>query len=612
MGYRRITRGRKAHGSKGKGKGKSKSNGKSNSTSKFKTRYRKMSGGFQGEQQNLFIFERSEATTKYECSAVTGIGSGFSTNYTMHSHELDIKKANSRTPIVFDPALESKSSIFGSKKRLRAGYIGNQMAVIGNYDGEFVDGICVIKTVNDAPLSCGSNPGDCTSAFVRDGSLVSGDDIKSVFFGNISKGDAKSNNGLFFDVDDDGKGRLFIGSWHNNQFGIGPRGSLGIEVDFMVPEKQDRKSQNFNFNDLTKYTPIGINFGFYINGKRFGYSIYLDVGTGKITYVCYLIDDECITVDSFATDEQKKIFKANVRTNIASVFTTLLNFKNTYKNLLLGRARSMDGAKIKSFEDRDFYKGMYTGFVEFCFGLLDHVNKAYETERDKEANALKSKAAEEAADAAAEDRLKRLGRQVVNPKIKEEEEEKLNECAQMLIRTKKYVVKTPEDIETEKQEQLEKDRELFQRLKDKEEQYLELEKKLAFFKELEPGTHEPQLERNSSSERSSHNRSSRRRSYSVPARRSRFHPSHNASMLASLSKVYEGNSSQNSPGLSPGHGMLPPRLNALNNFEHVEPARGVSDGGKMTRKNMRMRTRMRTRAGTRRSRRGGSQCGMRQ
>ena len=67
MGYRRITRGRKAPSSKGK------SNGKSNGTSKFKTRYRKMRGGFQGAQRDLFIFERSEANPIYDCDAVSGI-----------------------------------------------------------------------------------------------------------------------------------------------------------------------------------------------------------------------------------------------------------------------------------------------------------------------------------------------------------------------------------------------------------------------------------------------------------------------------------------------------------------------------------------------------------
>jgi len=600
MGYRRITRGRKAPGSKGKGKG----------TSKFKTRYRKMRGGVQGQRQSFFMFEEKESATRSQCKVVPNIGSEFSEGYIMNTHEQSIQAGKNTKSIVFDPTFDSQNgSFFGSKKGLRAGYIGQEMALIGNYQGDFLNGIGVIKNVNEPIKACvKTNPGACTGAFITHESLISGVNTKSVFLGIIKKGVIKDSSGLFFDIDDQGMGRLFIGTWYQNRFGgdVDKYGSVGIEVDFRVPNNSTRLGQNFDLKQFSQYEAVGIYFGYLRDGKRFGRGIYYDVKTGKETFVCYLGNtsngDECVTTESFPED-RKKLFKSTVRADIGRTFPSLEKCRDSYKRILSQMVEDMGGAVLKADQAYNLYKKMCNDFVDFCFGLFDYVHGEYEKERKREETAAAAAKAEEEANQAAILRAEAQGLKVINPKDAEKEQQELAECVTKL-KDKEYLVKTPQELQDEKTAAAAAAAAEYESLKGKDKKYNILEQKTKLLEELGENQLLPQHESRLRHSRSSDGDSPQGALLSAVAKslsgRSR-HRSLSRSQSPSLYRVLFPSATGTPEAQSP----VMPRRSSISG----SVGRNSAGGSKITRKNKRMRMSMR-RVKSRRSRRGGSQCGM--
>jgi len=635
MGYRRITRGRKAPSSKGK------SNGKSNGTSKFKTRYRKMRGGNDNIKSSV-EFEKKASRDKPQCANLTNIGdTKFNQPYDMHRDEQEFKKQIKegkvkKDSVVLVPPVSGFSGLIRTKTKLTNGlreeYVDNKRLTFGYFKGDFymvrsasLYGIGAIKFVTDNIQGCVTqSPHICSSEFLGGDSLVSGQNTKSVFFGSFQDSKhrllptyvgVKDGNGLFFDVEDDGTGRLFICQWSQTHEQGSCVHGIGIEVNFTVPQKGSR-TDGFSFKDFRTYIMDGgIYYGYFRHGKRYGYGIYYNVKTGKETYLCYLGDGTCVVMDSFPDEEAKQIFRSRVIASLkvasastGEVLTTLLQHKKYFKKYLekfveeMGASR-MGSVTIDANAQYNKYRTIFKDFVEFCFGLFDYVHDAYEKERTREETTAAAVKAEEEANQAARERVvKQMGMEVRDVPKEKQEQQELAECVTKLEK-KHYIVKSPKDIEDEKQAKLTSDKERLFKLEQKETTFDTAKQRADLLALLG--------EKNLLGQGSSRDSRVVEPSvvppawsplYSTTINRSRQR-SHYPGVAAITDVLFPDPGSQ----VNQQSPMMPKLRSSSKHSSRRSSSSSSHSGGKRTRKNMRMRMR---RVKSRRSRRGGSQCGM--
>ena len=226
MGYRRITRGRKAPSGKGKGKG----------TSKFKTRYRKMRGGYGHEDRGVTY---PEGATLMSCVADESKLGGV---YSEHSYDMDRYEAevnssiqgkgsskSSRQYVVDPPPRMFKGSSNGLRteyvsKRMRMGFFTQSTF---SFQRGSLFNIGLVEILKDKPRTECTSIQTCKDAFFASGqdNNVIHDNTAYVFFGGFAKKrgtisyeGVKQGLGLCYNVENaEGRGRLYMGYWYQDK-----------------------------------------------------------------------------------------------------------------------------------------------------------------------------------------------------------------------------------------------------------------------------------------------------------------------------------------------------------------------------------------------------------
>ena len=604
MGYRRITRGRKAHSSKGKGKG----------TSKFKPRYRKMRGG--GDM----ISYPDDPVMKLCTDPDSKLGGEFSDiTYDMNSYEDEvnsyIKKSSSNTRKSLKYVIDPPPGMFTRNSKVDQGmkteYVDRRMQM-GFFVGEgalsfkraklYGIGLTVFLKQSHTPPSSCTDADSCKAVFFSNDDVVT-DKTAQVFFGGFAKspthGSVKQGFGLCYVVDtNNSRGRLYMGYWHQ-----GKMHGMGIEVDFEVTG-----------DPQNPYKAIGIFFGNFYFGLRDRYGMYLAVVDGTLNYVFYPRDgDSCVIDSSYDGSPQKqKEFKRAAKLSSTLKFTNgtarLVNlgeyekFLRSHLDHLVSTMGGLDKSTSVSLTDMDrqvykAYKPVYINFVKFCFDLLSMVRKEYVAKRDedkitREAADATEKSMEEAiAQAMTKGRLGNIE----DPRKKQEIDSKIAVCVAMLTDAE-YDVKSPDEKQQLEKEKLETIKREHEELTAEKTGFEQAAIKAAIL------LNQPKAKRSSGSRSSS--------SYtSPPPVTLSFEPRRRNGSRTSPSPSPRFTSPSSSPGV---RRKLSPRFESIH--EEGSGERGVKlgesfGGGKMTRKNMRTRTRMR-RVKSSRGRRGGSQCGV--
>ena len=616
MGYRRITRGRKAPGSKGK----------SNGTSKFKTRYRKMRGG-DGEVKSPPAGATLMSCVSHE-SHLGGVPYN-DPNYDMHGYEDKVNdsiqgkgsntsSANSKQYVI-DPSphmLRSSSKVGqGLKteyvyKRMRKGFF-NQSTFFFQRASLFNIGLIEILKKNPTCTSIES----CKQAFFSNDVSVSviHENTAYVFFGGFAKKrgtisyeGVKQGLGLCYNVANAHHGRLYMGYWFQDKMH-----GLGIEVDFDCsdPEKPS--------------TPVGIYFGHFFLGKRKGFGIYYYIEDGKEKFVFYTGDQEnnCVISASYPGDEKnRQLFEQTVRGSLKMIFVedegrdtrhvTLESYieklRAQFKEFIGNMGSLREKLSAKELLRLQEYQEVYTAFVNFCFdGVYKLAHDAYEAKRDEEMLTKKALEDVEKAKQAAKTLLTtgvdgvEADWSVTDLKKNREDQEKIASCVKMLKNELNYMVKSPTELAQEADALKGKKLEEYDELKKTQNELAELKQKQAFMAEMQ------QQQQNSG------------------------HDEGAASLLASqavvplsaATSIYRSGRSPNSRFPSRIYSPIGDTRRTLDRQFASSPSKSLSEGergyllrasnahsgGKRTRKNMRMRMR---RVKSRRSRRGGSQCGM--
>ena len=604
MGYRRITRGRKAPSGKGKGKG----------TSKFKTRYRKMRGGYGHGDRDVTYPEGAQLMS---CTADESKLGGV---YSEHSYDMDRYEAevnssiqgkgsskSSRQYVVDPPPRMFKGSSNGLRteyvsKRMRMGFFTQSTF---SFQRGSLFNIGLVEILKDKPRTECTSIQTCKDAFFASGqdNDVIHDNTAYVFFGGFAKKrgtisyeGVKQGLGLCYNVENaEGRGRLYMGYWYQDKMN-----GLGIEVDF-------------GYVYGNPITPVGIYFGHFIQGKRKGYGIYYNVEDGTENFVFYTGDEEnrCVTSASYqGPDEKKHLFETTVQASLVMNFvdsegkvtaTPTRNARHVTLKGYLERLRSeFDkfietmggminmGGMIKKMSGDDKlianekFKPVYTKFVNFCFdGVYGVVREAYVAVKDKDEIAKKVLLDAEAKRQEARALLEAEEGMVITDtkeglKVKEE----IDKCVAMLTEAS-YDVKSPEkkaeEADALKAEKLGQ----YDSLQATRTELEKLKQRNAFVQEMQQsGYNEPEP------------------------------TTFTIGNLGRSGRWRSPMSQSQPPVLTPVARNLASSLDAAaNDTDPLQASQKRSGGGgKRTRKNMRMRTRAMNRM--RKSRRGGGQCGM--
>lgn len=623
MKYRKITRGRKAPCGNSKGKG----------TSKFKTRYRKMRGGYGYGDRDVTY---PEGATLMSCIANDSkLGGEYSDpSYDMDRYEAEVNSSihgkgsskSSHQYVVDPPPLMLRGSSNGMRteyvsKRMRMGLFTQSMFY---FQRGSLFNIGLIEILKNKPHTrCTStNIQICKDAFFASGENINviHDNTAYVFFGGFAKKrgtityeGVKQGLGLCYNVEKaegtaegnaEGKGRLYMGYWYQDKMN-----GLGIEVDF--------GSGSGSGNPIT---PVGIYFGHFIQGKRKGYGIYYNVVDGTENFVFYTGNErnECVTSASYEMgDEKKQLFETTVKASLVMNFvdsvgnvTPTRNARNVTLRSYLDRLRTeftkfidtMGGVKEKMSDDDNLrafkYKPVYTNFVNFCFNsIYGVVHTAYENERNKEAIGKKVLLDAEAARQAARVLLTEDGVVITDMKEGQKKQEEIEKCVTML-REASYDVKSPEKKAEEEAEIVARKLGEYEGLQGKAATLAQLEQRNAIMQEL-----------HSQSGYNDYDDANRLLEHAVVPL--------SATLARSGSRRWP-QSTTASPRLSPINLASSFKV-AANDTASLQRSsqrnsgdaagRGGGGGSKRTRKNMRMRTRAMNRM--RKSRRGGGLCGMR-
>lgn len=613
MGYRRITRGRKAPSGNGKGKGKG--------TSKFKTRYRKMRGGYGHEDRGVTY---PDGATLMTCTADgSKLGGDYNDpNYDMDRYEAEVNSSiqgkgsskSSRQYVVDPPPRMFKGSSNGMRteyvsKRMRMGFFTQSTFY---FQRGSLFNIGLIEILKNKPhTGCTStNISTCKDAFFASGENLNviHDNTAYVFFGGFAKKrgtisyeGVKQGLGLCYNVEKaegtaegnaEGRGRLYMGFWYQDKMN-----GLGIEVDF---------------GSGNPITPVGIYFGHFIQGKRKGYGIYYNVVDGTENFVFYTGNDgnQCVTSASYEADDEKKhLFETTVRASLVMNFvdstgnvtaTPTRNARNVTLKGYLERLRSefdkfietMGGVKEKMSNDdkiRAFeYKPVYTNFVNFCFGsIYGVVRDAYVAVKDKDEIAKKVLLDAEAKRQEARALLTEEGVVITDTKEGLKVKEEIDKCVTMLTEAS-YDVKSPEKKAAEAAEIVARKLGEYEGLQGEAATLAELRRQHAVMQAMQQSGYNDYEPEPTTVTIGNLGRSGRRRSLVQSPSQS--------PMLSTLNLASSFNAAAND--------MAPLLASQRQN------SRDAGGGGKRTRKNMRMRTRAMNRM--RKSRRGGGQCGMRQ
>ena len=638
MGYRRITRGRKALSSKGK----------SNGTSKFKTRYRKMRGG---SQPYLYSSPYPDGPAMKDCMDPNSkLGGEFSDRkYDMNSYEDEVNshitKSSSNTKKSFKYVIDPPPGMFRRNSKVGPGmkteYVYKRM-LMGLFDGDGalsfkrakLSGIGLTVFLKQSPTS----PSSCTDADSCKAAFFSNDDVVTnntaqVFFGRFAKspthGSLKDGFGLCYVVEaNSNRGRLYMGYWHE-----GKMHGMGIEVDFELTG-----------DPQNPYKAIGIFFGNFFSDKRDYFGVYIYAVDGTLNYVFYPRNgDSCVIESSYDGDpEKQKEFKQAAKLSLSSAFKFkdgLVNlegyesFLRSQLDYLVSTMGDLDKSTSVSLTDMDrqvykAYKPVYNNFVKFCFGLLSMVRKEYVAKRDEPEIAKEKEAASKQSMENIIAQAQSMGRlvDIEDPRKKIEKDTEIAKCVTLLTsKGVDYDVISPDEkkrLEEEKLATIKREHEALTAEKTGFEQAAIL---AALSKQARTKGNSRTSSRTSS-------RSPPPVTLSFDRRRSRRGSVHMPSRFTSpTSGIGSPTSGIGIPGsgsgsLDSGSGSLDSVRRSLKFEPQLEPISegpGMVErghvhgdalvGGKRTRKNMRLRSPMRrVRAGTRRSRRGGNQCGMRQ
>lgn len=624
MGYRRITRGRKAPSGKGKGKG----------TSKFKTRYRKMRGGYGHEDRGVTY---PDGATLMLCTADgLKLGGDYNDpNYDMDRYEAEVNSSiqgkgssKSSRQYVVDPPPRILS---GSSNGLRTEYVSKRMRMgfftqsTFSFQRGSLFNIGLVEILKDKPRTECTSIQTCKDAFFASGqdNNVIHDNTAYVFFGGFAKKrgtisyeGVKQGLGLCYNVENaEGRGRLYMGFWYQDKMN-----GLGIEVDF-----------GSGSGSGSPITPVGIYFGHFIQGKRKGYGIYYNVADGTENFVFYTGNDgnQCVTSASYEADDEKKhLFETTVGASLVMNFvdstgkvTPTRNARHVTLKVYLARLRiefdkfirdmggmiNMGGMIKKMSGDdkitaRDKFQPVYTNFVNFCFdGVYGVVRDAYVAVKDKDEIAKKVLLDAEAKRQEARALLTEEGIVITDMKEGQKKQEEIVKCVAMLTEAS-YDVKSPEEKAAEAAALVAKKLGEYEGLQGKAATLAELQRQHDFMQAMQQSGYNDDDDNDSRllahavvpfSAATLNRSGSRRRSPMSQSQSPVLTP-------LSLGVRFDAEASRASTPVTPLLGSPPKRSSKSS-------SRDAGGGGKRTRKNMRMRMR---RVKSRRSRRGGSQCGM--
>jgi hypothetical protein len=616
MKYRKITRGRKAPYGNSKGKG----------TSKFKTRYRKMRGGYGHEDSGVTYPDGAKLMSCIDAGSKLG-GEYSDPSYDMDRYEAEVNSSiqgkgssKSSRQYVVDPL---PRMLRGSSNGMRTEYVSKRMRMGLFTQSTFyfqrgsLFNIGLIEILKDKPVC--NNISTCKDAFFAGGKDVNviHDNTAYVFFGGFAKKrgpityeGVKQGLGLCYNVENaEGRGRLYMGYWYQDKMN-----GLGIEVDF-----------GYVSGSGNPITPVGIYFGHFIQGKRKGYGIYYNVVDGTENFVFYTGNDgnQCVTSASYeAGDEKKQLFETTVRTRL------VMNFVDSTGNFTATPSRNARNVTLKSYleslrteftkfidtmggvmqkmsaDDKlraiDAYKPVYTNFVNFCFdSIYGVVHTAYENVRDKDAIAKKQLDDAEAARKAARELLTTEGVVITDTKEGLKKKEEIEKCVTML-NAASYDVKSPEDKAKEKAEIEAKRLGEYEELQGKAATLAELQRQHAIMKEMQQSGYNDYDDSRLLAQAVVPLSATLTRSGS--RRRPPVQSQSQSPVMAPLKLASSFNAAANdtNPLLA-----SQPRSSRSSSRRSSRAANG---GGKRTRKNMRMRTRAMNRM--RKSRRGGGQWGV--
>jgi hypothetical protein len=617
MKYRKITRGRKAPCGNSKGKG----------TSKFKTRYRKMRGGYGYGDSGVTYPEGAKLMSCIDAGSKLG-GEYSDPSYDMDRYEVEVNSSiqgkgssKSSRQYVVDPP---PRMLRGSSNGMRTEYVSKRMRMGLFTQSTFyfqrgsLFNIGLIEILKSKPHTGCTDISTCKDAFFAGGKDVNviHDNTAYVFFGGFAKKrgpityeGVKQGLGLCYNVENaEGRGRLYMGYWYQDKMN-----GLGIEVDF-----------GYVSGSGNPITPVGIYFGHFIQGKRKGYGIYYNVVDGTENFVFYTGNDgnQCVTSASYeAGDEKKQLFETTVRTRLVMNFvdstgnftaTPSRNARNVTLRSYLESLRTeftkfidtMGGVMQKMSADDKLrahkYQPVYTNFVNFCFdSIYGVVHTAYENVRDKDAIAKKQLDDAEAARKAARELLTTEGVVITDTKEGLKVKEEIEKCVTML-NAANYDVKSPEKKAEEKAEEEAKRLREYEELQGKAEELKTLKQQHDYMQQL----HSQSGYNDNASHFLQHavvplaatlSRGNRHLGMSQSPLMSRVVPRKLGSSLHA-----EAN---NTAPLLDGSQQRSSRSSSRSSSRAAH-----NGGGKRTRKNMRMRTRAMNRM--RKSRRGGGQWGV--
>lgn len=621
MKYRKITRGRKAPCGNSKGKG----------TSKFKTRYRKMRGGYGYGDSGVTYPEGAKLMSCIDAGSKLG-GEYSDPSYDMDRYEVEVNSSiqgkgssKSSRQYVVDPL---PRMLRGSSNGMRTEYVSKRMRMGLFTQSTFyfqrgsLFNIGLIEILKSKPHTGCTDISTCKDAFFAGGKDVNviHDNTAYVFFGGFAKKrgpityeGVKQGLGLCYNVenaegDAEGRGRLYMGYWYQDKMN-----GLGIEVDF-----------GYVSGSGNPITPVGIYFGHFIQGKRKGYGIYYNVVDGTENFVFYTGNDgnQCVTSASYeAGDEKKQLFETTVRTRLVMNFvdstgnftaTPSRNARNVTLKSYLESLRTeftkfidtMGGVMQKMSADDKLrahkYQPVYTNFVNFCFdSIYGVVHTAYENVRDKDAIAKKQLDDAEAARKAARELLTTEGVVITDTKEGLKVKEEIEKCVTML-NAASYDVKSPEDKAKEKAEIEAKRLGEYEELQGKAATLAELQRQHAIMKEMQQSGYNDYDDSRLLAQAVVPLSATLTRSGS--RRRPPVQSQSQSPVMAPLKLASSFNAAANdtNPLLA-----SQPRSSRSSSRRSSRAANG---GGKRTRKNMRMRTRAMNRM--RKSRRGGGQWGV--
>jgi hypothetical protein len=447
---------------------------KGKSNSKFKTRHRKMRGGATGATVG------SGDGTLYDCSEIDSYVGGPDYNvpgYNMHASENTNPSPN--TPSIKQPDGKTVNTVF-SGNTMKMGLFNRRS--IFTSGPKHLHTLGLIQVITDNP-DCKSYP-ECLHEFYDDNTDFINSKIKYVFFGKLDEKGNKNGWGICYDVTKPEAGRIFIGSWNK-----GTMNGLGIEVDF-------------TYNPIeNSHEPVGIYYGYFLQGKRMWFGIYYDLtagADGKETLfetkldgingkTCKLLDKSFEDLPEPQKTRDKEGFALRCRASLSINSKTLgidqyteLYFKQ-YEDVIQETSSHI----IQKYGKEEYlifqgYVKKYQKFVKFCKSKLEDALKKYDAQKNKDKNEEDQSRLKKEKDREILQEYQKKGLftgDIVDPEEEAVKTEMIAKCTTSL-KEHGYVIQTPDEILEEKEKEKEKKLAEHEELKNAEYKLKEMEKEL--------------------------------------------------------------------------------------------------------------------------------------